>query len=76
MKYRFIPEKKQEFLDGRTTKYIASKVGLSRQHICNILNCKTDTVEATCLLLINFWLSSKNINSLPDKYLCEFFRGV
>ena len=38
--FHFKVEKKEQFLDGRTIKYVADKVGITREYLTDILNDK------------------------------------
>lgn len=48
----FNRELKQKLLDGRTISYVANKVGISKQSLCNILNGKSKTTKTTAYCIV------------------------
>lgn len=57
--YKFKTELKKELLKGRTITYLADELGMTKQHITNVLNGKTTT---------NYLLASALSNNEVAKY--------
>lgn len=66
--FEFKKELKKELLDGRTSIYVAKKIGITRQQLDNILNGKTTTGKTTAYCIV------KSCN--PDAEIEDYFVRV
>jgi hypothetical protein len=50
--FEFKRELKKELLDGRTSIYVANKIGITRQQLDSILNGRTTTRKLTAYCIV------------------------
>ena len=63
-KYYFNKEYKEELLQGRTIKYIANMIGMSKEYLTNILNGKTH-----CSSITASKIASINLKEIKDYFM-------
>lgn len=53
-RFRFKHDKKEEYLDGQTIKYIANKIGITREYLQYILNNTYNCTKQIALLISDY----------------------
>ena len=60
--YRFIIDKKEELLNGKTISWVAKNVGISRSYLTDVLNDKRTTTKMTAYCIVKSCNEDYEIN--------------
>lgn len=76
MVYKIKEEKVKEIKNGRSNLYIASTIGCTEQHLCNIFSGKSNCSKSLAILLSLINNDSEYMNLALDDKINIYFNPI